>query len=117
MTGAELNGNTSAADLGFARMLKRDGDFIGRTLAQRPGMVDPAIGCSWSASGRRTAARRLRNGAQLVAPAAPAQSLGYVTSSTPSVELDGWVGLALLAGGPRSASASGCSPARRCTMS
>ena len=28
-------------------------------------------------------------------------SLGYITSSTPSVELDGWVGLALLAGGRR----------------
>jgi methylglutamate dehydrogenase subunit C len=28
-------------------------------------------------------------------------SLGYITSSTPSVELDGWVGLALLGGGRR----------------
>jgi methylglutamate dehydrogenase subunit C len=42
---------------------------------------------------------RLRNGSQLVAPEAPDTSLGYVTSATPSVEFEGWVGLALLAGG------------------
>jgi glycine cleavage system aminomethyltransferase T len=34
-----------------------------------------------------------------VAAAASGASLGYLTSSTPSVELEGWVGLALLAGG------------------
>jgi glycine cleavage system aminomethyltransferase T len=34
-----------------------------------------------------------------VAPDARSRSLGYVTSSTPAVELDGWVGLALLAAG------------------
>ena len=44
-------------------------------------------------------AQRLRNGLQLVAPGARGESLGYVTSSTPAVELEGWVGLALLAGG------------------
>ena len=41
----------------------------------------------------------MRNGAQLVASAARGSSLGYVTSSTPGVELAGWVGLALLAAG------------------
>jgi sarcosine oxidase subunit alpha len=35
----------------------------------------------------------------LVAPESRTASLGYITSSTPSVELEGWVGLALLAGG------------------
>jgi sarcosine oxidase subunit alpha len=43
--------------------------------------------------------RRLRNGTQIVAPDARERSLGYVTSSTPSVEFDGWVGLALLSAG------------------
>jgi sarcosine oxidase subunit alpha len=79
-------------------MLKTGGDFIGRALAQRPGMQAPdrlqLVGV------RPTqASRRLRNGAQLITPAAPGSSLGYVTSSTPSVENEGWVGLALLAGG------------------
>jgi methylglutamate dehydrogenase subunit C len=98
VTGAELNGNTSADDLGFARMLKRHGDFIGRVLSRRAGM---------SASDRLQLVgvraldpgQRLRNGAQLVAREARSTSLGYLTSSTPGVELDGWVGLALLAAG------------------
>jgi sarcosine oxidase subunit alpha len=98
VTGAELNGNTNADDLGFGPMLKSSGDFVGRALAQRPGMKAPdrlqLVGV------RPTkASQRLRNGAQLGAPAAPSLSLGYVTSSTPSVESDGWVGLGLLAGG------------------
>lgn len=98
VTGAELNGNTSAADLGFARMLKPQGDFVGRVLSRRPALeaadrlqlvgVRPAV---------RT--RRLRNGMQLVALEGPTVSLGYITSSTPSVESEGWVGLAMLAGG------------------
>jgi heterotetrameric sarcosine oxidase alpha subunit len=98
VTTAELNGNTSAADLGFGRMLKKSGDFIGRALCARP--------CLSSAERLQLVgvrpidhARRLRNGTQLVSPAARTASLGYVTSSTPSVELEGWVGLALLAGG------------------
>src|ERR1700691_1235602 len=98
VTSAELNGNTSAQDLGFERMLKKHGDFIGRTLSGRA-----ALG----ARGRLQLVgvrpveptQRLRNGLQLVAPKARQLSLGYVTSSTPSVELEGWVGLALLAGG------------------
>jgi methylglutamate dehydrogenase subunit C len=100
VTGAELNGNTNADDLGFQRMLKASGDFIGRTLAQRPGMN---ASDRLQLVGVRPAdrSRRLRNGAQLVEPAGPAADLGYITSSTPSVESEGWVGLALLAGGRR----------------
>jgi sarcosine oxidase subunit alpha len=43
--------------------------------------------------------QRLRNGTHLVDPSAVSKSLGYITSSTPSVELEGWVGLALLTAG------------------
>jgi methylglutamate dehydrogenase subunit C len=100
VTGAELNGNTSADDLGMGRLLKREGDFIGRALAQRPGLTHEGrlqlVGVRPTDRGQR-----LRNGMQIVAPGAAAVSLGYVTSSTPSVELEGWVGLALLAGGRR----------------
>ncbi len=98
VTTAELNGNTSADDLGFQRMLKKSGDFVGRSLGDRPGLTAPdrlqLVGVR-----PRHRAQRLRNGMQLVAPEAPSASLGYITSSTPSVELEGWVGLALLAGG------------------
>jgi methylglutamate dehydrogenase subunit C len=98
VTGAEMNGNTSAADLGFQRMLKPQADFIGRALSQRAALAAPdrlqLVGVR-----PMNRARRLRNGAQLVASTARTTSLGYVTSSTPSSELPGWVGLALLAGG------------------
>jgi sarcosine oxidase subunit alpha len=98
VTTAELNGNTTADDLGFQRMLKRSGDFIGRALATRPGLTAPD---RLQLVGVRPVdrAHRLRNGMHLVAPGSPTASLGYLTSSTPSVELEGWVGLALLAGG------------------
>ena len=98
VTGAELNGNTTAGDLGFGRLLKQSSDFIGRALAQRPGMLAPdrqqLVGVRPLDS-----TQRLRNGAQLVVQTAPAASLGFITSSTPSTQSDAWVGLALLAGG------------------
>ena len=100
VTGAELNGNTCAEDLGFQRLLKKNGDFVGRALSQRPGLSAPD---RLQLVGVRPVDRtlRLRNGAQLVTPTARTSSLGYVTSSTPSVEVEGWVGLALLADGRR----------------
>jgi methylglutamate dehydrogenase subunit C len=98
VTSAELNGNTSAEDLGLQRLLKAQGDFIGRSLAQRPGLKAQE---RLQLVGVRPAnpRERLRNGSQLVSPETPADSLGYLTSSTPSVEFEGWVGLALLSGG------------------
>jgi sarcosine oxidase subunit alpha len=79
-------------------MLKKSGDFIGRALASRPGLAAPG---RLQLVGVRPVdlAQRLRNGMHLVAPEARSASLGYITSSTPSVGLEGWVGLALLAGG------------------
>ena len=98
VTTAELNGNTSATDLGFGHLLKKQGDFIGRALSGRPGML---AGERLQLVGVRPLdpARRLRNGTQLIHTAAAGESLGYVTSCTPSTELEGWVGLALLANG------------------
>lgn len=98
ITGAELNGNTSASDLGFGRMLKKSGDFVGRVLSRRAAISSPQrlqlVGIRALDPGRR-----LRNGMHLVEPAAPAASLGYITSSTPATEHGGWLGLALLANG------------------
>jgi len=98
VTAAELNGNTTADDLGLQRMLKARGEFVGRLMAQRPGLRSPD---RLQLVGLRPIDRRqrLRNGSQLIAPGAEDKSLGYITSSTPSAELAGWVGLALLAGG------------------
>jgi methylglutamate dehydrogenase subunit C len=98
VTTAELNGNTTADDLGLQRLLKKQGDFIGRTLAQRAALTSSE---RLQLVGVRPSDRtqRLRNGSQLVAPDARDVSLGYLTSATPSVEFEGWVGLALLRGG------------------
>ena len=98
VTSAELNGNTTADDLGMQRMLKLQGDYIGRALARRAGLVAPE---RLQLVGVRPLepSQRLRNGTQLVASTARTASLGYVTSSTPSVEQPGWVGLALVSGG------------------
>lgn len=100
ITTAELDGNTSAHDLGFERMLKAEGDFVGRVLAYRPGMTSmqrrQLIGLRPTASGARLIA-----GMILVDQSAPRMNLGDVTSCTPSVLVDGWIGLALLADGRR----------------
>ncbi len=97
VAGAELNGQTTAADLGLGRMMKKRGDFIGRALATRPGLTDPMrprlVGVR-----SHEPRREFRAGAHLVEPASKL-SLGHVTSVTRSVELDAWIGLALLAGG------------------
>ena len=39
--GNELNGQTTAGDLGMGRMLSTKKDFIGRVMAGRPGLTDP----------------------------------------------------------------------------
>jgi methylglutamate dehydrogenase subunit C len=98
VTGAELNGNTSADDLGMYRMLKKHGDFVGRALSQRPGLSAPdrlqLVGVRLLDPGRR-----LRNGAQLLRPGGGQSSLGYLTSVTAAAAFEGWVGLALVAAG------------------
>jgi sarcosine oxidase subunit alpha len=100
--GAELNGKTTAHDLGMARLLSTKKDFIGRTLASREALTDPArprlVGLR---PVDRTA--RLRAGALLlprgVAPA-PAHDQGHVTSVAHSPQLGHWIALGLLARGP-----------------
>jgi sarcosine oxidase subunit alpha len=41
VAGNELNGTTTAADLGLSKMMSTKKDFIGRVLATRPGSSDP----------------------------------------------------------------------------
>jgi sarcosine oxidase subunit alpha len=102
VAGAEINGTTTAADLGLGRMVSKKKDFIGRVLATRSGLVDPArptlVGLK---PVDRTA--RPHAGAHLL-PRGAAVSLdndqGYVTSVAFSPMLGHWIGLALLARGP-----------------
>ena len=89
VAGPELNGQTTAQDLGLERMFKKRGDFIGRVLAQRPGMLDPA---RHALVGLRCKAQ-LRAGAHLTVNG---NSQGWVTSATRSVVFGGWIALGML---------------------
>jgi glycine cleavage system aminomethyltransferase T len=102
VAGNELNGMTTAADLGLGRMMSKKKDYIGRVLAARPGLVDPdrptLVGVKPIA---RTA--RLRAGAHVLALGAKTtmeNDEGYITSVAFSPTLDHWIGLALIKRGP-----------------
>ncbi len=100
VAGPELNGQTTARDLGLERMLKKTGDYVGRVNAERPGLTDPNRP---SLVGIRAMTadfgNRLRGGAHIVSAPEDSQSLGWVTSVTRSVELECWIGLAMVTGG------------------
>ncbi|MGE3528102.1 MAG: sarcosine oxidase subunit alpha family protein [Methyloceanibacter sp.] len=100
--GAELNGQTTAHDLGFGKMLSAKKDFIGRFMAAREALTDPARP---TLVGLRPLARedRIRAGAHLIAKdkdAIARNDQGYVTSIAFSPSLGHWLGLGLLARGP-----------------
>jgi sarcosine oxidase subunit alpha len=99
--GNELNGQTTAADLGMGRMMSTKKDFIGRVMAQRPALTDAARPVLVGLKPVDPAAR-LRGGAHLLpkgADAIAANDQGHVTSVAYSPTLGHWIGLALLAKG------------------
>jgi len=96
--GNELNGQTTAGDLGLGRMMAGDKDFIGRAMAGRAALNRPerpvlvGLRCVDKAA-------RLRGGAHLLpmdAPAIAANDQGFVTSAAFSPTLGQWIGLGLL---------------------
>jgi glycine cleavage system aminomethyltransferase T len=103
VAGNEIDGRTTARDLGLGRMMSTKKDFIGRVLASRPALVAddrptlvglrPVVG-----------SRRLHAGAHLVPRGASqraANDHGVVTSVAFSPSLGRWIGLGLLIGGPQ----------------
>jgi sarcosine oxidase subunit alpha len=100
--GNELNGQTTAHDLGLGRLLSNSKDFVGRAMAARAALTDPArptlVGLK-----PVDPADRLHAGAHLLpqesAPVA-ANDQGYVTSAAYSPTLGHWIALGLLAHGP-----------------
>jgi sarcosine oxidase subunit alpha len=100
--GAELNGQTSAHDIGMGKMLSTKKDFIGRYMAARPALTDTARP---TLVGLRPVNRedRLRAGAHLIpkdAEPVAKNDQGHVTSIAFSPSLGHWLGLGLLAHGP-----------------
>ncbi|TCZ65017.1 sarcosine oxidase subunit alpha family protein [Roseicella aquatilis] len=101
VAGNELTGQTTAADLGLGRMMSRKKDFIGRAMAQRPGLTDPARPVLVGLRPVDRAAR-LRGGAHLLprgAESTAAHDQGYLTSVAFSPALGHWIGLGLLVRG------------------
>ena len=103
LTGAELNGTTTAHDLGLGRMMSAQKDYIGRVLAARPGLSAPdrpaLIGVKPSTADARltTGAHFLRIGAQ----PSLANDEGFISSATFSPMLGHWIGLGFLKGGQK----------------
>ena len=102
VAGPELNGQTTATDLGLGRMVSTKKDFFGRVLAGRPALVDPArpalVGLVPVDRSQAFTA-----GAQLVQPrraAVAANAEGHVTSVAHSPTLGHGIALALLHRGP-----------------
>ncbi len=97
VAGGELDGRVTADDLGLGRMVRPDGDFVGRRGLARPGLSDSA---RWQLVGiapvdGKTA---LPPGAKII-DNTPDRYLGEVTSATWSPTLQKPIGLALVAGG------------------
>ena len=100
--GPELNGQTTAQDLGLGKMMSKKKDFIGRVMSQRPGLTDPKRP---ALVGFRPVDRtaRLRAGAHFIpvgADANAANDQGYMTSAAFSPILGHSIGLGLLTYGP-----------------
>lgn len=100
--GNELNGQTTAGDIGLARMMSKKKDYIGRVMAQRPALI---------ASDRPTLVgfrpvdrdMKLRAGAHFLAVGARASlenDEGYMTSVAYSPSLQSSIGLGFLTNGP-----------------
>jgi sarcosine oxidase subunit alpha len=99
--GNEINGQTTARDLGLEKMMSTKKDYIGRAMAQREALLAPdrpaLVGMK-----PVNRAERLRAGAHLIAPAAEpvaSNDQGHVTSVAFSPTLGHWIGLGLLTGG------------------
>jgi sarcosine oxidase subunit alpha len=103
VAGNELNGMTTAADLGLGRMMSAKKDYIGRVMAARPGLTDPDRPALVGLKPVDSTAR-LRGGAHFLplgAAAAMENDQGYMTSVAYSPTCGHWIGLGLLARGPQ----------------
>jgi len=101
--GNELNGQTTARDLGLGKMMSSKKDYIGRVLAGRPALSDqlrPALTGFKPVDTKK----RLRAGAHFFVPGTdirPENVQGHMTSVCFSPALGHWIGLGLLKRGPQ----------------
>ena len=101
VAGGELNGQTTAADLGLGRMLTPHKDFIGRVLSQRSAFTDPKRPTLVGLVPEDPLAKP-GGGAHLFALEGRrdiAHDLGYLTSVAYSTTRGQWIALGLLSQG------------------
>ena len=104
VAGNELNGQTTARDLGLGRMMSTKKDFIGRVMAGRagPDRAGPAAPSSASSrSIRRSGCAPARISSASASRRRMENDEGYMTSVAYSPTLGHWIGLGLLKHGPR----------------
>jgi sarcosine oxidase subunit alpha len=96
--GNEIDGRTTADDLGLGRMMSPKKDYIGRVMAGRPALVDPQrpklVGLR-----PRDRGHRLHAGAHLIPVGAPLTyefDEGVITSVAFSPSLNHWIALGFL---------------------
>ncbi|MCL6286142.1 sarcosine oxidase subunit alpha family protein [Ruegeria sp. 2012CJ41-6] len=99
--GNELNGTTTALNLGMGRMVSKKKDSIGSTLSEREGLNEPdalkIVGIKpVSQSDKITAGGHLMDAS---GPVDAAHDQGYVTSAAFSPSLDSHIGLGFLKNG------------------
>ncbi|BCW90788.1 Sarcosine oxidase subunit alpha [Alphaproteobacteria bacterium SO-S41] len=102
VAGNELNGQTTARDLGLGKMMSAKKDYIGRVMAARPALIDPDRPML---AGFRAVdpTKRPRAGAHFLkigAPETPENDEGYLTSVAFSPALNRWIGLGFIKRGP-----------------
>jgi heterotetrameric sarcosine oxidase alpha subunit len=100
--GPELNGQTTAHDLGLGKMMSKKKDFIGRFMGEREALNESARAAMVGLK-PLDPKMRINAGAHLVpkdADAVAANDQGYVTSQAYSPELETFIGLAMLCDGP-----------------
>jgi methylglutamate dehydrogenase subunit C len=101
VAGNEIDGRTTADDLGLGRLMSTKKDFIGRVMASRPALTDPGrpklVGLR-----PRDGRSRLYAGAHLLpigASRTAENDQGVITSVAYSPSLNHWIGLGFLEGG------------------
>jgi sarcosine oxidase subunit alpha len=101
VAGNELNGQTTARDLGLGGLMSPRKDYIGRLMATRPALTEPnrPMLAGFKPVNK---ADRLRAGAHfldLSSTATMENDLGFMTSVAFSPHLGHWIGLGLIRGG------------------
>ena len=98
--GAEINGQTTARDLGLGGMVTADKDCIGKVLAQRPALLDPArpivVGVKPVDPCSRSPPARISS---LLAPMLSSPTTRAISPRSPSPVLGQDIGIGFLARG------------------